>query len=95
MNSRTGAASGHQVSAKNDMAAAGLGLPMCTPWPRCAVPGPWPRSATLGPFTALPAASRLARMFTLVVLDGWDLGPLSDDAQLIVGDSLNFGELFL
>lgn len=51
-----------------------------------AAPDPWPRWATLGPFPALPAASRLARLFTVMVLNGWNLGPLSNDAELIVGE---------
>lgn len=46
----------------------------------------WPLVAGLGPLGALPTAPRLARMFTVVVLGGWKLAELAEDAELVVSE---------
>jgi hypothetical protein len=46
----------------------------------------WPLCSALGPLTAVPEAPRLARMFTLQVLNGWGMDPMAGDAELIVGE---------
>ena len=46
----------------------------------------WPLCSALGPLTAVPEAPRLARMFTLQVLNGWGMDPIAGDAELIVGE---------
>jgi hypothetical protein len=51
------------------------------------VPVPaWPLFAGLGPLGALPTAPKLARMFTRLVLPGWNLGELVDDCELIISE---------
>jgi anti-sigma regulatory factor (Ser/Thr protein kinase) len=46
----------------------------------------WPLVAGLGPLGALPTAPRLARSFTAVVLGGWELAELAEDAELIASE---------
>jgi hypothetical protein len=46
----------------------------------------WPLVAGLGPLGALPTAPRLARSFTVVVLGGWKLAELAEDAELIASE---------
>ena len=46
----------------------------------------WPLVAGLGPLGALPTAPRLARMFTVVVLGGWRLAELAEDAELVASE---------
>src|SRR5207237_196049 len=46
--------------------------------------GRW--SPGLGPLGALPTAPRLVRGFTAVVLGGWKLAELAEDAELIVSE---------
>jgi hypothetical protein len=46
----------------------------------------WPLVAGLGPLGALPTAPRLARSFTIVVLGGWKLAELAEDAELIASE---------
>lgn len=46
----------------------------------------WPLVAGLGPLGALPTAPRLARSFTVVVLGGWALAELAEDAELIASE---------
>ena len=46
----------------------------------------WPLFAGLGPLGALPTAPRLARMFSGLVLAGWDLADLADDCELIISE---------
>lgn len=46
----------------------------------------WPLFAGLGPLGALPTAPKLARMFTRLVLPGWDLASLADDSELVISE---------
>jgi hypothetical protein len=46
----------------------------------------WPLFAGLGPLGALPTVPRLARSFCLMVLNGWGLGSLADDCELVVSE---------
>lgn len=46
----------------------------------------WPLAAGLGPLGALPTAPRLARSFTVLVLGGWRLAELAEDAELIASE---------
>ena len=46
----------------------------------------WPLFAGLGPLGALPTAARLARMFTVLVLSGWELAEFTEDAELIASE---------
>ena len=46
----------------------------------------WPLFAGLGPLGALPTVPRLARVFTGLVLPGWDLADLTDDCELVISE---------
>ena len=46
----------------------------------------WPLFAGLGPLGALPTVPRLARAFGVLVLNGWGLGRLADDCELVVSE---------
>lgn len=46
----------------------------------------WPLFAGLGPLGALPTVARLARMFTVLVLSGWELAEFTEDAELIASE---------
>lgn len=48
----------------------------------------WPLFAGLGPLGALPTVARLARMFTVLVLSGWELAEFTEDAELIASELL-------
>lgn len=46
----------------------------------------WPLFAGLGPLGALPTVPRLARVFSGLVLPGWELADLTDDCALIISE---------
>src|SRR5260370_40682922 len=46
----------------------------------------WPLFCGLGPLGALPTAPRLARMFTVMVLAGWGLGAVAEDAEAVISE---------
>src|SRR5712691_1718710 len=46
----------------------------------------WPLFCGLGPLGALSTAPRLARMFTVMVLVGWGLGAVADDAEAVISE---------
>lgn len=49
------------------------------------VPG-WPLVTSLGPIGALPTAPRLARVFSVLALNGWALSDWADVAELVVSE---------
>lgn len=46
----------------------------------------WPLFTGLGPVGALPTAARLARAFTLTIVEGWGLDCLADDCELVISE---------
>ena len=46
----------------------------------------WPLPCELGPLSAMPTAPKLARIFTVVVLGGWDLAAFAEDGKLIASE---------
>lgn len=60
--------------------------PAPSPAARPGAGGTWPLTAALGPVPALPAAARLLRAFTHLVLTGWGLPDLAEASELIVSE---------
>jgi hypothetical protein len=65
---------------------SGIRKEWCAMEGRTSQASPWPLVAGLGPLGALPTAPRLARTFTVVVLGGWRLAELAEDAELVASE---------